>query len=91
MYLFIYLFIYLSIYFIIIDKKNIFPLLYFDSVDRQMKRYSVPRLAFINKLDRMGANPWRAIDGIRTQLHLPAAAVQIPIELEVFIFIKRIF
>jgi elongation factor G len=27
------------------------------TVDRQMKRYSVPRLAFINKLDRMGANP----------------------------------
>ena len=48
-----------------------------------MKRYSVPRLAFINKLDRMGANPWKAIEGIRTQLRLPAAAVQIPIELEV--------
>ncbi len=27
------------------------------TVDRQMKRYSVPRVAFINKLDRMGANP----------------------------------
>ena len=29
------------------------------TVDRQMKRYKVPRVAFINKLDRMGANPWR--------------------------------
>ena len=29
------------------------------TVDRQMKRYRIPRLAFINKLDRMGANPWK--------------------------------
>ena len=29
------------------------------TVDRQMKRYEVPRLAFVNKLDRMGANPWK--------------------------------
>ena len=29
------------------------------TVDRQMRRYSVPRLAFINKLDRTGAEPWR--------------------------------
>ncbi len=29
------------------------------TVDRQMKRYSVPRVAFINKLDRMGANPMK--------------------------------
>lgn len=32
------------------------------TVDRQMKRYGVPRLAFINKLDRMGANPEKAIE-----------------------------
>lgn len=47
-----------------------------------MKRYSVPRLAFINKLDRMGANPAKVIDGLRKTLALNAAAVQIPIGLE---------
>ena len=52
------------------------------TVDRQMKRYNVPRLAFINKLDRQGANPWRVIDDLRNQLKLNAAAVQIPIGLE---------
>ena len=31
------------------------------TVDRQMKRYKVPRIAFINKLDRMGANPWKVL------------------------------
>ena len=52
------------------------------TVDRQMKRYGVPRVAFINKLDRMGANPWRVIDMVRDQLKLNAAAVQVPINLE---------
>jgi len=32
------------------------------TVDKQMKRYDVPRLVFVNKLDRMGADPWNAID-----------------------------
>ena len=31
------------------------------TVDKQMKRYNVPRLVFINKLDRMGADPWNGI------------------------------
>lgn len=52
------------------------------TVDRQMKRYNVPRLAFINKLDRTGANPWKVIDQLREKLHLNAHAVQIPIGLE---------
>jgi elongation factor G len=52
------------------------------TVDRQMKRYNVPRLAFINKLDRQGANPFGIITQLRGQLKLNAAAVQIPIGLE---------
>ena len=34
------------------------------TVDRQMKRYNVPRLAFVNKLDRMGENPHNGIKGV---------------------------
>lgn len=49
------------------------------TVDRQMRRYNVPRVTFINKMDRMGANPWRAIDQIRQKLKINAAAVQVPI------------
>ena len=52
------------------------------TVDRQMKRYNVPRLAFINKLDRQGSNPWKVIEDLRKILKLNAAAVQIPIGLE---------
>ncbi len=52
------------------------------TVDRQMKRYDVPRLAFVNKLDRQGASPDNVIEQLRDQLKLNAAAVQIPIGLE---------
>lgn len=49
------------------------------TVDRQMRRYNVPRITFINKMDRMGASPWKAIDQIRAKLKINAAAVQVPI------------
>ncbi|CAN6614107.1 elongation factor G, mitochondrial [Trichomonascus vanleenenianus] len=52
------------------------------TVDRQMRRYNVPRVTFINKMDRMGANPWKAIEQINTKLKIHAAAVQVPIGAE---------
>ncbi len=52
------------------------------TVDRQMRRYDVPRLAFINKLDRAGADPFRVIKQLREKLRLNAAAVHYPIGLE---------
>lgn len=47
-----------------------------------MKRYDVPRLIFINKMDRMGANPWTCIEAARSRLDLNAAAVQVNIGIE---------
>jgi len=52
------------------------------TVDRQMRRYKVPRLAFINKLDRSGANPRRVVEGLRDKLKLNAVLMQVPIGLE---------
>jgi len=53
-----------------------------NTVDRQMKRYSVPRLGFINKMDRLGSNPWVIVNQLREKLFLNAAAVQVPIGIE---------
>ncbi|OQX22600.1 MAG: translation elongation factor G [Desulfobacteraceae bacterium IS3] len=52
------------------------------TVDQQMKRYKVPCLAFINKCDRNGANPFRVIHQLKEKLGHNAVALQIPIGLE---------
>ncbi len=52
------------------------------TVDRQMKRYNVPRLAFVNKLDRQGANPYRVTDALIEKLRLNAVMITIPVGLE---------
>ncbi len=52
------------------------------TVDRQMRRYKVPRVCFINKLDRAGANPFRVSDMIRDKLKLNARLITYPIGLE---------
>ncbi|KAF8509856.1 elongation factor G, mitochondrial [Hysterangium stoloniferum] len=52
------------------------------TVDRQMRRYNVPRISFVNKMDRPGANPWRIVDQIRNKLRIGAAAVHVPIGVE---------
>ncbi|MEN8246438.1 MAG: elongation factor G [Thermodesulfobacteriota bacterium] len=52
------------------------------TVDMQMKRYKVPCIAFINKCDRSGANPFRVIQQLRDKLGHNAVAMQMPIGLE---------
>jgi elongation factor G len=52
------------------------------TVDRQMSRYKVPCIAFINKCDRSGANPFRVIEQLKEKLKHNAVALQIPIGLE---------
>ncbi len=52
------------------------------TVDRQMVRYKVPRLAFINKCDRTGADPSRVVRQLRERLNHNAVLLQIPLGLE---------
>ena len=52
------------------------------TVNRQMTRYNVPRIAFINKCDRTGANPARVTEQLREKLGLNAVPAQLPIGLE---------
>ncbi len=52
------------------------------TVDRQMRRYNVPRLAFVNKCDRQGANPYRVTEQLREKLGHNAVMVTLPIGLE---------
>ncbi|MEM6474002.1 MAG: elongation factor G, partial [Planctomycetota bacterium] len=52
------------------------------TVDRQMKRYQVPRLAFVNKMDRTGANPFKVVEQLREKLGADAFLMQLPIGAE---------
>lgn len=50
-----------------------------ETVWRQADRYNVPRLAFVNKMDRMGADFARVVDEMRENLKSPACPVELPI------------
>jgi elongation factor G len=53
-----------------------------ETVWRQMNRYAVPRIAFVNKMDRAGANFMRCVDMIRTRLRANPIPIQLPIGAE---------
>src|SRR3972149_1312854 len=52
------------------------------TIDRQMRRYHVPRLAFINKMDRTGADLHKVIEQLRSRLGCVAVLMQLPIGCE---------
>jgi elongation factor G len=49
------------------------------TIDRQMRRYRVPRLAFINKMDRTGGDPHKVVEQLRAKLGCDAVLLQLPI------------
>ena len=51
------------------------------TVDRQMKRYGIPRLAFVNKMDRTGADPIKVAAQMRDKLNVEVILFQIPMGL----------
>ncbi len=53
-----------------------------ETVWRQANRYGVPRICFVNKMDRTGANFWRTIDMIRDRLGARPLPIQLPIGAE---------
>ncbi|MGL6193499.1 MAG: elongation factor G, partial [Thermoguttaceae bacterium] len=53
------------------------------TIDRQMRRYAIPRLALVNKMDRTGANPQRVVKQLKEKLDCDAVLMQIPIGKEV--------
>ncbi|HEY6042603.1 MAG TPA: elongation factor G, partial [Anaerolineae bacterium] len=53
-----------------------------ETVWRQADRFGVPRIAFVNKMDRVGANFWRTIEMIKERLHGKPVAIQLPIGAE---------
>ena len=53
-----------------------------ETVWRQMNKYGVPRIAFVNKMDRAGANFLRCVEQIRTRLRGNPVPIQLPIGAE---------
>ncbi|HEY1354196.1 MAG TPA: elongation factor G [Ktedonobacteraceae bacterium] len=53
-----------------------------ETVWRQANKYNVPRICFVNKMDRMGADFWRTVEMIRDRLGARPVAIQLPIGLE---------
>ena len=53
-----------------------------ETVWRQADKYSVPRICFVNKMDRTGANFWQCVDQIKERLGASAAVTQLPVGLE---------
>ena len=55
-----------------------------ETVWRQANKYMVPRMAYVNKMDIMGADFYHVIDMMKTRLHCNPVAIQLPIGAEQF-------